>query len=222
MTVPRCPAPRRDGRVCATLAVSPGSRFCKKHEALAEKWGEERVMKGEYPGNATRKARTALTVVSTEPNPAFGRANGPSLTADPGSIRPALAQLAASNLDALQRALLKAALSATTTRWATVSCGECGARSRVELPIPDTHARLQAIETLLAQGLGRPGQADEQTVPRLPHSIDAVKQMSWEEMQYVFAARFAGEIAAIERHGGESASTRAARGSLRERAERAA
>jgi len=38
MTVSRCPAPRRDGRACGTLAASPGSRFCKRHEALADKW----------------------------------------------------------------------------------------------------------------------------------------------------------------------------------------
>jgi hypothetical protein len=37
--------------------------LCKKHEALAEKWGEERVLSGDYPGNAARKRRAALTVV---------------------------------------------------------------------------------------------------------------------------------------------------------------
>jgi nucleotide-binding universal stress UspA family protein len=52
MTVPRCPAPRRDDRACGTLAASPSSRFCKRHEALAERWGEERVLSGDYPGNA--------------------------------------------------------------------------------------------------------------------------------------------------------------------------
>jgi hypothetical protein len=101
-------------------------------------------------------------------------ANGTGKSADPTAIRPALAQLAAENLDGLQRALLDAALSATT-RWATVACGGCGARSRVELPVPDVRSRLQAIETLLAQGLGRPGQAEEQPAPRLPTNAAAVK-----------------------------------------------
>jgi hypothetical protein len=114
-----------------------------------------------------------------------------------------LRKLAASNLDALQRALLDAALSATTTRWATVACADCGARSRVELPVPDVRSRLQAIETLLAQGLGRPGQAEEQLVPRMPTSVAAVKAMSWEQIQAVFAATFVDEITAIQRIGGE-------------------
>jgi hypothetical protein len=129
-----------------------------------EKWGEERVLSGEYPGNARRRA-SRLTVAPLEPETpqvTSVEANGDGSWADPAATRPALAQLAAANLDGLQRALLDAALSATTTRWATVDCDDCGARSRVELPVPDVRSRLQAIETLLAQALGRPGQADEQ------------------------------------------------------------
>jgi hypothetical protein len=168
--------PATHGKACGTLAASETSRFCKRHEALAEKWGEERVLSGDYPGNAPRKRR-AVSVERLEPEritPSLMEAsrNGPLRT--PAGIRPALAQLVASNLDALQRAPLDAALSATTTRWATVSCGDCGARSRVELPVPDVRSRLQGIETLLAQGLGRPGQAEEPSVPHLPRSVDAV------------------------------------------------
>jgi hypothetical protein len=119
MTVPRCPAPRRDGRPCGTLAASPDARFCKKHEALAEKWGEARVLSGDYPGNVP-KARPLLSVDPPEPA-TFIEANGNEATiADPCAIRPALAQLAAANLSELQRSLLDAALDATTTRWATV------------------------------------------------------------------------------------------------------
>jgi hypothetical protein len=129
-------------------------------------------------------------------------ANGAESGADPAAIRPALAQLAAVNLDGLQRALLDAALSATTTKWATVACDECGARSRVELPVPDVRSRLQAIETLLAQGLGRPGQADEQSAPRMPATVEGVKAMGWEDMQALFAAIYVDEIAAVQRDGG--------------------
>jgi hypothetical protein len=130
--------------------------------------------------------------------------NGSEQTADPSSIRPALAQIAAENLGGLQPALLDAALSATTTRWATVTCGDCGARSRAELPVPDVRSRLQAIETLLAQGLGRPGQAEEQLTPRLPASVAAVEEMAWDEMQALFAAIYVDEIATVHRDGGES------------------
>ena len=171
-----------------------------------EKWGEERVLSGEYPGNARRRA-SRLTVAPLEPETpqvTSVEANGDGSWADPAAIRPALAQLAAANLDGLQRALLDAALSATTTRWATVDCDDCGARSRVELPVPDVRSRLQAIETLLAQALGRPGQADEQPAPRLPTTVAAVKKLGWEEMQYLFAVTFVDEIAALQREGGEA------------------
>jgi hypothetical protein len=164
------------------------------------------VLSGDYPGNAPKKPRT-MTVEQLEPEevtPSPVEANGDGSAANPAEIRPALAQLAASNLDALQRALLDAALSATTTRWATVACGECGARSRVELPVPDVRSRLQAIETLLAQGLGRPGQAEEPSGLRLPRTVDAVAQMGWEGMHYVFATTFVNEIAAVQREGGDA------------------
>jgi hypothetical protein len=92
----------------------------KRHEALVTRWGEERVMSGDYPGNA-RKRDSVLTMVPLEPETTMVTsmdANGSEKTADPTSVRPALAQLAAENLDELQRALLDAALSATTTKWA--------------------------------------------------------------------------------------------------------
>jgi hypothetical protein len=152
-------------------------------------------MSGDYPGNA-RKRESLLTVVPLEPENMTVETNGSEKTADPTSIGPALAQLAAENLHGLQRALLDAALSATTTRWATVSCGDCGARSRVELPVPDTRVQLQAIETLLGQALGRPGQADEPTAPRLPENVDAVRNLGWDDLQVLFATTYVDEIAA--------------------------
>jgi hypothetical protein len=170
---------------------------------LAEQWGEEVVLSGDYPGNARRRT-AGLTVEPLEPETpsTTGGKDGSGKAADPAAIRPALAQLAAANLDGLQRALLDAALSATTTRWATVSCSDCGARSRVELPVPDVRSRLQAIETLLAQGLGRPGQADEQPAPRMPATVEAVKAMGWDDMQALFASIYVDEIAALQRDSG--------------------
>jgi hypothetical protein len=41
--------------VCGTLAASPDARFCNRHEALASKWGKQRVLSGDYPGNAPKK-----------------------------------------------------------------------------------------------------------------------------------------------------------------------
>jgi hypothetical protein len=162
------------------------------------------VLAGDYPGNGRKRALRLTVEESLEPETTtMIVANEAGKPADPTAIRPALAQLAAANLDGLQRALLDAALSATATRWATVACGDCGARSRVEVPVPDVRSRLQAIETLLAQGLGRPGQAEEQPAPRLPASAAAVKAMNWEEMQALFAATYVDEIAAAQRSGGK-------------------
>jgi hypothetical protein len=164
-------------------------------------------MSGDYPGNAPKR-RVAMTVERSEPEivaSVIVEPDGDGAAADPAGIRPALARLAASNLDALQQALLDAALSATTTRWATVDCGECGARSRVELPVPDVKARLQAIQLLLSESLGRPATASDVSTPQLPRTAAQVKELSFEEMQYVFATTYVAEIEAVVRDGGERA-----------------
>jgi hypothetical protein len=85
-----------------------------------------------HPGSP--RGRSALSLVRARRSPSC-------LMATASTFRPGLARLASSNLDALQWALLDAALSATTTRWATVACGDCGARSRVELPVPDVFSQ---------------------------------------------------------------------------------
>jgi hypothetical protein len=70
---------------------------------LVEKWGEERVLSGEYPGNARRRA-SRLTVAPLEPvTTAVIEARRTVKAADPTAIRPALARLAAANLDGLQQ-----------------------------------------------------------------------------------------------------------------------
>jgi hypothetical protein len=123
----------------------------------------------------------------------------------PGSIRPALAQLAADNLNELQRTLLDAALNTTTTRWATVSCSGCGARSRVELPAVDVKSRLQAIQLLLSESLGRAPTAREVAAPTLPRTAREVEKMDWHSMNAVFAMQYADELREVARVGGPQA-----------------
>jgi hypothetical protein len=73
------------------------------------------VLSGDYPGNG-RKREAVIEADSAEPlSPVVVETNRDG-AADPGSIRPALAQLAAANLDELQRTLLDAALNASTVR----------------------------------------------------------------------------------------------------------
>ena len=89
--------------------------------------------------------------------------------------------------------------------WLTVECAACGERSRIEAPVPDVRARVAAIELLLREGLGGRRRRRRFARPRMPTSVEAVKAMSWEDMQALFAAIYADEIAAVVRDGGEQA-----------------
>lgn len=89
--------------------------------------------------------------------------------------------------------------------WVTVECQGCGKRSRVEVPAPDTRARLDAARLLLDQSLGRPAVADDlATAPPLPASATAVGSMSWEDMQYLAGTLFVNEFETLACEGGEA------------------
>jgi len=113
-----------------------------------------------------------------------------------------LAAAAVENVEQLKTSLLEAAGSAVKPVWLTVECSGCGERSRVEAPVPDVRARVAAIELLLREGLGRAPQAEETPTRRLPTSVAAVREMSWDDMQALFAAIYVDEIAAAQRDGG--------------------
>jgi hypothetical protein len=70
--------------------------------------------------------------------------------------------------------------------------------------VPDNKARLDAIQALLHESLGRPGQAEAQRVPALPASAEQVRKLSWDQMTLVFATQFAGEIAAVMHGDGDA------------------
>jgi hypothetical protein len=123
--------------------------------------------------------------------------------ADPATVRPSLAVAAAANVEQLTASLLEAAGSAVKPVWLTVECAACGERSRVEAPVPDVRARVAAIELLLREGLGRPATAEVQS-PRMAASVAAVKEMSWDEMEALFAAIYVEQIAAARRDGSDA------------------
>jgi hypothetical protein len=89
--------------------------------------------------------------------------------------------------------LLEAATSTTRETWATCTCPECGKGFRQEISVPDRGARIKAVETLLREGLGRVGEADV-IEPKMPTSVDEVKNLSWDELNLVFAVSHATEI----------------------------
>jgi transcription elongation factor Elf1 len=49
--------------------------------------------------------------------------------------------------------------------WATIGCKHCGREGRYEIDVPDNRVRLDAVEKLLQQGLGRAREAEESRVP---------------------------------------------------------
>jgi hypothetical protein len=182
MAVSRCSALRRDGRPCGALASSPEAVFCRHHERLIETHGEAAIRKGRYP-----RRRSAPIVVEMEAKtPTKRSTNGGGVS--PEAIRPLLAEVAAQNLDAIQQGLVEAAIGATTERWFNFTCGDCGKKQRVAVHVPDTRAQLAAVELLFREGLGRVQEAEKPISPRLPASVKAVQNMTWEEMQHVFAA----------------------------------
>jgi hypothetical protein len=199
----RCAARLRDGQPCGRT-VSPGSEFCSHHASLVEVHGVDALKEG----LAHRRASSGSTPpkVVTENGPpddvATVSQNG---SRDPATVRPRLAEAVAEGLEGIRKTLLDAATGAVRDHWVTFECGECGTRRRVEVPVPDVRARVAAIELLLREGLGRPPQAEETPAPRLPASVGAVAQMSWDDLQIVGATLFAGEIAAVSHGEGDTA-----------------
>ena len=198
---PRCVALLRDGQPCRRT-VAAGSEFCVHHTKLLASVDAETLRHGRTP----KRHATLEPVLRVVTGPAFEREAPPTAgtvaIADPASVRPSLAAAAAENVEQLTSSLLEAAGSAAKPVWLTVECAACGERSRIEAPVPDVRARVAAIELLLREGLGRPATAEEVRPNRTPTNAAAVKAMSWDDMQALFAALYADEIAAVLRDGG--------------------
>jgi hypothetical protein len=60
---------------------------------------------------------------------------------------------------------------------------------------------LDAIQALLHESLGRPGQAETQAAPALPRTAEQARQLSWDQLTLVFATQFASEIASVASDG---------------------
>jgi hypothetical protein len=194
---PRCGALLRNGQPCGRT-VAADSEFCSHHTALLGSVNAEALREGRIPKKRSLKASTLRVVPATDVEPA----TTVIANADPATVRPSLAAAAAENIEALKASLLEAAAAATKPTWITVECSGCGERSQVEAPVPDVRARVAAIELLLREGLGRPAVAEEVHAPRLPETVAAVSEMTWQDMQAVFAATYVDEIAAVQRSGG--------------------
>jgi hypothetical protein len=200
-----CAAVLRSGARCRSVATS-GSDFCVPHLALVAEYGEESLRRGDYP---RRRRNSTLVRVSSgndapeaaTPAASNGHANG---SVSPADVRPRLAEAAAANLSELERVLVETATGANRQIWATIGCKHCGREGRYEIEVPDNRVRLDAVEKLLQQGLGRAREAEESRIPRLPDSPVAVEGMSWSDMQRLADVLCVEQIAAVAHDGGEA------------------
>jgi len=190
-----CAAKLRDGSHCRSAATD--NEFCAYHAAMADQLGAEKVSNGSHIKR--RNARERLPVPA-ESEPLELSASSSS---SPSAVRPALALTAAEEVETIRRVLLEAATSTTRETWATCTCPECGKGFRQEISVPDHGARIKAIETLLREGLGRVGEA-EVVEPRIPTTADEVKDLSWDELNLVFAMTHVSEIRAVVERGDDA------------------
>jgi hypothetical protein len=163
------------------------SEFCAAHRDLAADLGEDAVRAGRYP---RRRQRSTLTRVVREDEGSWeiddtqqfaSSGNG---GVSPSDVRARLGEVAAEHLDALEAVLLQTAVGATMRRWVSIECKGCGLDARYEVEVPDHRARLDAVEKLLQQGLGRAREAAEPpSSPRLPQTPAEAEQLSWDDLR---------------------------------------
>jgi hypothetical protein len=108
---------------------------------------------------------------------------------------------AAASLEDIRRVLLETATGANKNLWATISCKHCGRAGRYEITVPDNKVRLDAIQALLHESLGRPGQAEAQPAPGLPVTAEQARALAWDQLTLVFATQFADEIGSVLNRG---------------------
>jgi hypothetical protein len=122
----------------------------------------------------------------------------------PSDVRPRLAAAAAANLSELERVLLDAATGATRQAWTTITCKHCERQGRYEVVIPDYCVRLDAVEKLLQQGLGRAREAQDAPVSQVPAVTSDVLKLGWQDLQR-FAATFCiDDLVRLHRRGADT------------------
>ena len=204
-----CQAKRRDKTPCRSL-VFDDETFCAHHRELAEQFGADTVVAGEYPRLPRKKGKleTGAAADDEPPAPAVLTVNGHSLQLDPGEVRPALARGAAGAIEQIRTSLLKAATDSERGVWTTIQCKFCSKSGRYAVQVPDVRARVAATQLLLQEGLGKPPQAPDHT-PRLPQTVLEARKLKWAEVEHLVAVHFASDVQRVLALGG--------RGALRER-----
>jgi hypothetical protein len=198
----RCAAQLRSGEHCRSVAVD-GSEFCA-HRELAADVGEEALRAGRYPLRGRQDSPLVHVVDAAPPLKRKPPARNGAGTVTPSDVRPRLAAAAAANLSELERVLLDAATGATRQAWTTITCKHCERQGRYEVVVADYRVRLDAVEKLLQQGLGRAREAQEAPVPPVPTSASEVEKLSWRDLQQLAASFCLDDLATVQRRGGEA------------------
>ena len=190
-----CSARLRNGEACRSVATH--DEFCAYHAALAEELGNAIVVNGDHTKRWNAGQRPP---VIAESEPVELNASSSSI---PSVVRPALALTAAEEVETIRRALLEAATSTSRETWATCTCPECGKSFRQEISVPDHGARIKAVETLLREGLGRVGEA-EIVEPKVPQSIEELRNLNTAELELMVALGYAAQIRAVVDEGDDA------------------
>jgi hypothetical protein len=136
--------------------VEEGSEFCPHHTGLVPEHGADVLKRGEHlPARRKHIVQAPVMAESIEVTTGNG-----TMTVDPASVRPRLAEAAAASIEDIRRVLLETATGANKNLWATINCKHCGRAGRYEITVLDNKVRLDAIQALLHESLGRPGQAE--------------------------------------------------------------
>jgi hypothetical protein len=188
MTGALCSARLRNGDPCRSVASH--DEFCAYHSALADELGHAVVSNGDQTKKRNARRREPV-IAESEPLELNS-----SSSSTPSAVRPALALTAAEEVETIRRVLLEAATSTTRETWATCTCPECGKGFRQEISVPDHGARIKAVETLLREGLGRVGEA-EIVEPRVPQSVEELRNLSTAELELMVALGYATQIRAV-------------------------
>jgi hypothetical protein len=204
---PRCAAHLRNGERCRSVAVD--GDLCAHHNQVSVDVGEEALRTRRYPTRRRQESALVHTVDGLDPEPEetdrpAAEGNDVHANLTPSEVRPRLAAAAAANLPDLERVLLDAATGATRQAWTTITCKHCERQGRYEVVIPDYRVRLDAVEKLLQQGLGRAREAQDAPVSQVPAAAADVMKLSWQDLQR-FAATFClDDLVAVQRRGADA------------------
>jgi hypothetical protein len=100
--------------------------------------------------------------------------------------------------------LLDAATGATRQAWTTITCKHCERQGRYEVVIPDYRVRLDAVEKLLQQGLGRAREAQETSVSEVLAVAADLEKLSWQHLQRFAAVYLVDDLVALHRRGADA------------------